>query len=65
KQEEDMQVAEEILHENCRLNHSYLIEMGGSRYQARFMGYPDRNQYNPRFEIVGPAGELKVLRELD
>jgi len=45
-----MQIAEEILHENCRINHSYLIEMDGSRYQARFMGYPDQNQYNPHFE---------------
>jgi hypothetical protein len=60
-----MQVAEEILHENCRLNHSYLIEMDGARYQAWFKGYPDQNQYNPRFEIVGQSGALKVLRELD
>jgi len=60
-----MQVSEEILHENCRLNHFYLIEMDGTRYQARFKGYPDKNQYNPSFEIIGNSGNLKILRELD
>ena len=60
-----MQVAEDILHENCRLDHSYLIEMDGHKYQARFKGYPDQNQYNPCFEIVGHIDALKILRELD
>ncbi|MDP8237018.1 MAG: hypothetical protein P9M08_11590 [Candidatus Erginobacter occultus] len=60
-----MQLAEEIMHENCRVNHSYLIEMDGHTYQARFKGYPDHNQYNPCFEISGQEDALKVLRELD
>ena len=60
-----MEIAQEILHENCQVNHSYLIEMAGHKYQAKFIGYPDNNQYHPTFEIVGDTRDLKVLRELD
>lgn len=60
-----MEIAQEILHENCRLDHSYLVEIAGNKYQAKFKGYPDNNQYNPTFEIVGRVGKFKILREID
>ena len=60
-----MEIAQEILHENCRLNHSYLIEMDGHKYQAKFKGYPGNNQYAPTFEINSDNGNLRILRELD
>jgi len=60
-----METVQEILHENCRVNHNYVIELGGQKYAATFRGYPDNNQYAPSFEIVGRAGEVRVLRELD
>lgn len=60
-----MEAMQEFFHENCRLNHNYLIEVGGITYQAKFKGYPDHNQYKPAFEIVGEAGGVKVLQELD
>ena len=60
-----METAQEILHENCQVNQNYLIEMGGHKYQAKFTGYAANNQYSPTFEIVGYAGEYRILKELD
>jgi len=59
-----MQMAQEILHENCREGCNYIVEMGGRKYEATFRGYRNNNQYAPSFEIVG-SHEVHVLRELD
>ena len=60
-----MEATQEIMHENCRLDHRYVLEMGGQKYQATFKGYLDNNQYRPTFEIVGQAGEFRIIREID
>lgn len=60
-----METSQEIMDENCQVNQSYLIEMGGSKYEAKFKGYAGNNQYTPTFEIVGHAGSYKILKELD
>ena len=63
-QEEKMEAVQEIMHENCRIDQQYLIEMGGKEYHATFKGYPLNNQYAPAFEIVSHEGEFKVIRSL-
>jgi hypothetical protein len=60
-----METTQEIMHENCQIDHNYLVEMGGRKYAAKFKGYNGNSQYTPTFEIVGYAGEYRILKKLD
>ena len=52
-----------IMHENCVKGKSYLVDIEGRYFEARFKGYPDGDQYTPVFEIRDGAGDVRVLKE--
>ena len=52
-----------IMHENCVKGKSYLVDIEGKRFKARFKGYPDGDQYNPAFEIRDGLGDIKIVQE--
>ncbi len=52
-----------IMHENCIRGKSYMIDIEGRYFEARFKGYPDGDQYHPVFEICDDHGDVKVIEE--
>jgi hypothetical protein len=52
-----------MMHEDCVAGRNYLVDIEGKRFEARFRGYPDGDQYSPVFEIRDGKGSVKVLKE--
>jgi hypothetical protein len=54
-----------MMHEDCVAGKSYLIDIKGKKFEARFKGYPDGDQYNPVFEIRDGLGNVKIIKEYE
>jgi len=54
-----------MMHEDCVAGRSYLIDIKGKKFEARFKGYPDGDQYNPVFEIRDGLGNVKIIKEYE
>ena len=52
-----------MMHEDCVAGRSYLGDIKGKRFAARFKRYPAGDQYNPVFEIRDGQGSVKILGE--
>ncbi len=54
-----------MMHEDCVAGKSYLVDIKGKKFEARFKGYPDGDQYNPVFEIRDGLGNVRIIREYE